>query len=391
MSSPDDGQPMSAPLFPPPVDRHDLGQGPLIMAITWIFQIFALAAVTARLIVRTQKRASWGWDDYLMLAAVTIQLGLQSLATSSYTSGMGKHDHSLYPEELITILRDNWVSVPPGIVVGLLSRTSISLMLSRIFAPYKWFAYYTLCFAALMWVAGIVEIPLTFLQITPVQALWNFTIVPTGRWDIRIWLYTAYFYQSCCTFSDLTYALFPVIFIWKLNMPLRQKLSLALIMCLSIFSMTMSILKTIALSQIANATVGAPDTQYKSSPQLIYGFTEQSTVIIMGCIPVLHASIKMNFSKLSNLRRYYIFARKSSTSNYASTGYTDLDPNSHEISYVHIAKGNTETSVSAGDYLVSSRSHGRSNDQLLIEDQIIRTDRYTVTYDAKERMQREGV
>lgn len=27
---------------------------------------------------------------------------------------MGKHDTSLYEEEMITILRDNWVSVPPG-------------------------------------------------------------------------------------------------------------------------------------------------------------------------------------------------------------------------------------------------------------------------------------
>ena len=50
-----------------------------------------------------------------------LQLALQCLATSSYRSGMGKHDSSLYPEELMTILRDNWVSVPPGIFVGLLS------------------------------------------------------------------------------------------------------------------------------------------------------------------------------------------------------------------------------------------------------------------------------
>ncbi|KAI1256085.1 hypothetical protein MGN70_002246 [Eutypa lata] len=51
----------------------------------------------------------------------------------------------------------------------------------------------------------------------------------------------------CSTFSDLTYALFPVIFVWKLNMPLRERISLMLVMCGSIFSMTMSILKTIAM------------------------------------------------------------------------------------------------------------------------------------------------
>jgi hypothetical protein len=61
---------MSSLQYPPPVDRDNLGWGPTIMAITWVFQIAALVAVVARLLVRKHKRVSWGWDDYLMLAAV---------------------------------------------------------------------------------------------------------------------------------------------------------------------------------------------------------------------------------------------------------------------------------------------------------------------------------
>lgn len=102
----------------------------------------------------------------------------------------------------MTILRDNWVSVPPGILVGLLSRTSIALLLNRLFAPYKWFTYYLISFTILMWIVGIVEMPLTYLQVTPVEALWNFTIVPEKRWDTRVWLYTTYFYQ--CMIASLT-------------------------------------------------------------------------------------------------------------------------------------------------------------------------------------------
>lgn len=100
---------------------------------------------------------------------------------------MGKHDSSLYPEELMAILRDNWASVPPGIFVGLLSRTSIAILLGHLFAPYRWFIYYLISFTTLMWVGGIVQIPLTYLQATPVQALWNFTMVPERRWDTGIW------------------------------------------------------------------------------------------------------------------------------------------------------------------------------------------------------------
>jgi hypothetical protein len=113
---------------------------------------------------------------------------------------MGKHDLSLYPEELMIILRNNWVSVPPGILVGLLSRTSIAVLLIRLFAPYIWFKYYLISFTILMWVGGIVQMPLTFVQVKPVEALCNFTIIPESRWDPRIWLYTAYFNQCMNSF-----------------------------------------------------------------------------------------------------------------------------------------------------------------------------------------------
>lgn len=360
------------------------------MAITWIFQIIALGFVAARLAMRRHKRVSLGWDDYLMSAAVAIQLALQSLATSSYTNGMGKHDHSLYPEEMMTVLRDNWVSVPPGIIVGLLSRTSIAILLSHLFAPYKWFTYYLISFTSLMWVAGIVQMPLTYLQVTPVEALWNFTLIPERRWDSRIWLYTAYFSQSCCTFSDLTYALFPVIFVWKLNMPLRERISLIVVLCGSILSMTMSILKTVAMGEVANAAVGTPDVQYTSSTQLIYGYTEQSVVIIMGCFPTLRAAMHLNFSKLGNLRRYYMYMRKSSASDYASNGYTDLDTDSHKLNHIQMAKGTSKTSIGVGDSLTRSRHPSRSDDQLPVH-HITRTDGYTITYNTGEHIPRETV
>lgn len=46
-----------------------------------------------------------------------------------------------------------------------------------------------------------------------------------------------------------------------------------------------------SVGEIVNATVGMPDVQYIiSSPQLTYGFAEQSVVIFMGCIPILRAT-----------------------------------------------------------------------------------------------------
>ncbi|KAI1463633.1 uncharacterized protein F4812DRAFT_468525 [Daldinia caldariorum] len=324
MSSPNDDQ--------QPVDRDNLDRGPLVMAITWIFLIIALIFVATRLASETSFIEAL--PTLNTAAPQIIQLAIQSLVTNSYTYGLDKHDHSLYQEEMITMLRNSWVSVPPGIVVGLLSRASIAIMLSRIFKTYKWFTYYLISFTALTWVAWIVQIPISFLQVKPVEALWNFTLVPERRWDLRVWLYTAYFAQSCFTVSDLTYALFPVILTWRLNMPVRERISLIIVMCGSVLSMSMSILKTIAMGAVANSTVGAPDVQYQSSLSLLYGYIEQCVVIIIGCIPTLRSVIKkLDFSKLSELR-YYMYTRKASVPDLAFNRYTNLDTDHYKLTAV---------------------------------------------------------
>lgn len=62
--------PGNAVAFPRDIDQNDPGRGPLIMAITWIFQIATFAAVMARVAVRRHKQVRLGWDDYLMLLAL---------------------------------------------------------------------------------------------------------------------------------------------------------------------------------------------------------------------------------------------------------------------------------------------------------------------------------
>jgi hypothetical protein len=380
-----------APAYPPPVDRDDLGNGPLIMSVTWIFIIIAMGFVAARLLARRANGVRWTWDDYFMLAAVTLQLALQALLARSYTEGLGKHDHSLYLDELITILKHNWVSVPPGILVGLLSRASIAGVLSRVFAPYKWFTIYLYSFTALMWVTGIALMPITFLQIKPVEALWDITIVPTSAWSINVWLYTTYFFSALSAFSDLTYALFPVIFIWKLNMPVRQRVGLIIVMCGSIISMIMAIMKARSFGEVAKVPEGAVDVQFRASTQLIYGFTEQALVIIMGCIPSLRAVFKLDFSQLSIVRKYYSYRSKQSASEYSSSGYADLGKDSHNLSHIGMSKGVTQASVGRAGSLASSGHHGGSNDQLVDQGKIVKTNKYSVTYNPNENKPREIV
>ncbi|KAH7320606.1 hypothetical protein B0I35DRAFT_468130 [Stachybotrys elegans] len=304
--------------FPPPIDRDNPGRGPMVVGVTWVFTAMAIIVVGLRFMIRKQRRVPWSWDDWIMLAATVIQTGTQIHTSITLRYGMGKHDYSLYPDEMLNILRHNWAGVPGGTLVSMLARVSITILLIRLFQ-------YVYC------VLGIVFIPVPYVQVRPVEALWDFTILDAERWDPRIWLYMAYTFQSLSTFSDLTYALFPTIFIWRLNMPLRQRISLIFVMALSLLTMTFSILKTIWMSSIADATVGEPDVQYSASIQLIWGLLEQSFVIIMGCIPVIRSVLKLDLSSF-NLYKLYKSSRQQTSKRYNdASGYENIHADSIKL------------------------------------------------------------
>lgn len=70
-------------------------------------------------------------------------------------------------------------------------------------------------------------------------------------------------------------------------MPTRQKVGLALLMCLSLFTAVASIMKTVTTPR-ADAGV-QPDAQYNASIAVLWSGVEQTLVIILGCIAPLRA------------------------------------------------------------------------------------------------------
>ncbi|RYO78254.1 hypothetical protein DL764_010134 [Monosporascus ibericus] len=105
------------------------------------------------------------------------------------------------------------------------------------------------------------------------------------------------------TFSDLAYVLFPVSVIWKLHMPLRQKLGLVARMAMSLVTITAPILKTVLSNIIPKITPEAPaclmpDVQYVSSLSIFTGSVEQCLVIIMGYVAPLNPLMKLKFATL---------------------------------------------------------------------------------------------
>ncbi|KAK6844450.1 hypothetical protein PG995_014560 [Apiospora arundinis] len=370
--------------FPPPVNPGNLGRGPMIMGITWTFTIIAMMVVGLRLHVRWMLSKSWALEDWIMIAATAFVVVHQSLVTIAYTYGMGKHDADIeQPHNFIEILKWIWISVAPGMLVSILARISITLLLVHLFGGvYKSFKWCIIILTAFTCTFCGLLIPFTYVQVTPVEGLWELYNPIVSKWDPRIVLYMEYIGQSLYTLSDIVYVFWPVFMVWKLQMPTRRKVGLIMMLAGSLVTAALSIQKT---TIVQGGPHYSSDAQYHSSLGVLWSILEEDFVIIMGCVPTLHGMAKLDYPFLSNLSSSISSfvkgsrGKKSSVSwGYNSSGaYRDLEMNNYDpckAGVSHTAAANHPASPQGNSESVKGLFPGANSAN------VVRTDEYTVSY-----------
>ncbi|KAI1174881.1 hypothetical protein F4777DRAFT_579473 [Nemania sp. FL0916] len=318
---------------PTPSSSNDLGRGPGILGGTWFLTILTITVVSTRIYVRRKFRIL-GLDDWLMVVAVALQITSQGILTYQYQWGFGKRDKYLsFDPQIVTILKYQWISSIPNILVSVIARISAVLMLINLFGAKIWLKYYLIIQCILQSIAATETILVVWLSVSPVEGLWN-PRVQARRLDPHIQSYSKIVLQSLFALSDLTYVLFPVLIIFKLNMPLRRKIGLAALLAMSLLTLVASVLKL--------ATLQAPpqeseDVQYNASIAVVWSTIESSFVIIMASIPPLRPIVALDVpwirSITSSFKNLFSTSKRSDNSgrhsgsaypNYHS-GYRDLE------------------------------------------------------------------
>ncbi|EGE01167.1 hypothetical protein TEQG_00218 [Trichophyton equinum CBS 127.97] len=251
------------------ITPDNLGRGPLIMGLTWSSAVLATIAVGLRFYIRVELNNRPSLDDWLIAIFNFVS---QSFVTVGFTYGLGKHDANLQPYQIINILKWMWLANTPGLLVAITARLSIAMLLVRLFGKvHKWLKWFLVVVSGLCTVLTAIIIPCTFLQTTPVSGNWN-PFQPSKRWNPMIYISLAFLTQSLWTFTDLTFVLFPVIIIWRLQMSLGKRISLILLMSASLLTMSSSI-------------------------TILWSCLEQAFVIIMGCVPTLGSFTKLKITR----------------------------------------------------------------------------------------------
>ena len=125
-------------------------------------------------------------------------------------------------------------------------------------------------------------------------------------------------------------------------MALRQRIGLIILMSMSLFTMVLSILKTIGLNNIANQQKDptATDVQYNASLEILWSLLEQAFVINMGCVPPLRAVVRLELtqsisSSLTSLLRRSKSSKSSSDNSLQYEGtnrpYVDLEMSTNRL------------------------------------------------------------
>ncbi|KAJ4419478.1 hypothetical protein N0V82_004923 [Gnomoniopsis sp. IMI 355080] len=228
-------------------------QGPTVDAVSIAFGVLTLVTISLRLWARIFVVKSLGIDDYLICVAALLSWGFIATTLASVRYGLGSHisdvEEHYGADDLITYAQIVWLS-------SLFYNACLGFIKVSALALYMRLGDRTLRRLAIIMIAVVTcqasaNVLAALFQCTPISAAWDKTAGETYKCiDIN-----AFYLANAAVniFTDLlTYSL-PIPLALKLQMPLRQRIGLAVILCLGLFYIPQMLVSTDATWAIAGA------------------------------------------------------------------------------------------------------------------------------------------
>lgn len=264
------------------------------------------------------RTGSIGLDDYITIFCVLVLFVTCVLVDIGSTYGLGRHITTLKPPEIVQALKWN-------VIISSVLIWSFSLPKFAIVAILKRILDYGTKTAILFWGLALTSqacILATSVwwwkQCDPVERGWNTAIKGTCA-PVSVLADLGYFTSAYSAFLDIFFALYPIPFIMRLNMPMRNRVAVSIALGLSVLACTVSIYKLVIFGQVfevmsQDPTCEVPGPQLTSKPANdslstdpvpfldILGVAEGSILIICASLPTLGPLIRTTKGKISSLQ-----------------------------------------------------------------------------------------
>ncbi|MCJ1280029.1 hypothetical protein MMC21_007854 [Puttea exsequens] len=298
---------MSAPIGPAHPMAHPYGgDGPTIMAVSWVQAALAVFLMGLRTYTNARIVKSFRWDYWWALLTLVVGMVCQVMLTVSCVWGMGNHIELLTPEQTKKALQWSWIGQIILIQTIGTGKIAVVAFLLRIQSGantkknrYLTWLLYFIAFSNI--IVNIDQAILILTACSPVGKLWD-PLLPGSCSNIVRTNHVGYFQGGWAALSDIVLALYPVLVFWNLQITNKIKIGLCALMAGGLVAAAAGITKTVYLKLIA----AEQDITYAESPLLIWGWTENWLVLILGCLPPLNAFFLRVFQRVlssSNGRR----------------------------------------------------------------------------------------
>jgi hypothetical protein len=228
--------------------------------------MFAITAVIVGLRIFCRMRyagAGIGMDDYITCGCLLVFLLTCILITEGSRHGLGRHMATLDPESIPLALKYNVIISAVLIWTFSLPKFAIISVLKRIL---NYGTKTTVVFwgLALSSQACILATSVWwFEQCSPVEYGWNRTI-PGSCADISVLANLGYFTSAYSAFLDIFFALYPIPFIMRLNMPFRSRVAVSVALGFSAMASVVSIYKLAIFDQVFTILAVDPTCKFSN-------------------------------------------------------------------------------------------------------------------------------
>ena len=203
------------------------------------------------------------------------------LAAGSY--GAGRHVYYISESDLAKASLFGTVGVPFSQLAMALPKIAAAGVLVRIAGPQapKWIKYYLYTITAILTLLSSIYSIFLFVQCTPAFALW--TNVPDAHcWSPLVIEITGIVSSVFSVFVDLNLAIYPIVIMRRLQMELRKKISICILMGLGV---TATICAAFKIPHLRDQT--EPDITWAIIPLACWTSAEVNLVMIAASVPLL--------------------------------------------------------------------------------------------------------
>ncbi|KAL8833703.1 MAG: hypothetical protein Q9176_007859 [Flavoplaca citrina] len=350
---------MSSPA-PLPPNGDENRQGGVIIT-TYLVTVLASVVVALRMATRIWIVRNVGWDDYTILfATIGIIIGC-ALVVVQVHYGFGRHRFFLSENDFVQFTKYAYLEWIQTFQTLMFNKLSICFLLLRI--PVEKYLIRPIQGAiAILIVTNIILTLVWILQCNPAEAAWDKSIPSTCFTDAQ--LQRIIISQAIISIiSDVVLALFPIVLLWKVQIPIRVKAGLCVLMSLGLITAACCIVRTVGNWQNINS-----DPTWASVNNWHWRSWEVCIGIIAACIPPLRPGYKAFTSGINS----YLSHRSLYKSSSRGLVESEKSPKSAFVKIFHHGQACHESGLEAAAHAVDveasrAQAHGAGDDDFAMQ------------------------